>query len=43
MKQVILNLGQENGTLPMNNQTAIMMQEMKLSVTYKYIKSNLCD
>ena len=35
MKQVILNLRPENGTLSMINQTEIMVQEMK--------KYNLCD
>ena len=32
MKQVILNLWQENGALSMINQTQIMMKEMKLSI-----------
>ena len=36
MKQVILNLWQENKTLPMIHQMQIMMKKMKLSVTQKY-------
>ena len=36
IKQAILKLWQENGTLSMTNETRIMMQEMKLSITQKY-------
>ena len=36
MKQVILNLWQENGILSMINKTEIMMNKIKLSVTQKY-------
>ena len=36
MKQAIQNLWQEIGALAMINQTEIMMQEIKLSITKKY-------
>ena len=39
MTQVILDLWQENGTLPMINKMQIMMQQMKLFITQKF--SNL--
>ena len=35
MNQTILNSWQDNGTLPMNNQMQIMMQEIKLSIIKK--------
>ena len=41
MKQVILNLWQENATLSMINQMQTMMQEMDLSLLS--VKSNLYD
>ena len=36
MKQAILNLWQENRALSLINQTQIMKQGMKLSITQKY-------
>ena len=36
MNQTILNSWQDNGTLSMNNQMQIMMQEIKLSIIKKY-------
>ena len=36
MKQVIINSWPKNGTLSIINQTEIMIQEIKLSVTQKY-------
>ena len=35
MKETILNLGQENGTLLMIIQNQIMVQEVKLSILQK--------
>ena len=36
MKETILNLWQENGTLPMINQKQIMMQEIKLFIIQRF-------
>ena len=36
MKQMILNLWQENETLSMIIQNKIMIQQMKLSITQKF-------
>ena len=36
MNQTILNSWKDNGTLSMNNQMQIMMQEIKLSIIKKY-------